>query len=408
MTTFMSLVGMCVLLGIAFAASTNRKAINLRTVAIAFAMQVVIGGFVLFFDAGKNVLASMSAAVSSVIGYANDGIGFLFGPLASQDTLGFIFAIQVLPVIVFFSALVAVLYHIGILDWIIKILGGGLQKLLKTSRTESLSATANIFVGQTEAPLIVKPFIATMTKSELFAVMVGGLATVAGSVMAGYVIIGVELKYLIAASFMAAPGGFLMAKMIVPETETPKDNLADLDLNDDDKPVNVIDAAASGAANGMHLALNVGAMLLGFVALIALLNGLIGGVGGWFDHPTLTLQKILGYVFAPVAWLLGVPWDEAIIAGSFIGQKIVIKEFVAYLDFINYRDTLSAHTQAIVTFALCGFANLSSIAILLGGLGGMAPSRRKDIARLGLRAVLAGSMANLMSAAIAGFFLSLA
>ena len=407
MTTFMSLVGMFVLLSIAFAASTNRKAINLRTVAIAFAMQAVIGGFVLFFEAGKNVLASMSSAVSSVISFANDGIGFLFGPLASQDTLGFIFAIQVLPVIVFFSALVAVLYHIGIMDWIIKILGGGLQKLLKTSRTESLSATANIFVGQTEAPLIVKPFIATMTKSELFAVMVGGLATVAGSVMAGYVIIGVELKYLIAASFMAAPGGFLMAKMIVPETETPKDTLADLDT-DEDKPVNVIDAAASGAANGMHLALNVGAMLLAFVALIALLNGLLGGIGGWFDYPTLTLQEILGYVFAPVAWLLGVPWDEAIIAGSFIGQKLVVNEFVAYLDFINYRDTLSAHTQAIVTFALCGFANLSSIAILLGGLGGMAPSRRKDIARLGLRAVLAGSMANLMSAAIAGFFLSLA
>lgn len=407
MTTFMSLVGMCVLLAIAFAASTNRKAISLRTVGIAFAMQFIIGGFVLFFDAGKNALVSMSKAVSSVIGFANDGIAFLFGPLASQDTLGFIFAVQVLPVIVFFSALVAVLYHIGIMDWIIRILGGGLQKLLKTSRTESLSATANIFVGQTEAPLIVKPFIATMTKSELFAVMVGGLATVAGSVMAGYVIIGVELKYLIAASFMAAPGGFLMAKMIVPETETPKDTLADLD-DIEDKPVNVIDAAASGAANGMHLALNVGAMLLAFVALIALLNGLLGGIGGWFDYPTLTLQEILGYIFAPVAWLLGVPWNEAIIAGSFIGQKLVVNEFVAYLDFINYRDTLSAHTQAIVTFALCGFANLSSIAILLGGLGGMAPSRRKDIARLGLRAVLAGSMANLMSAAIAGFFLSLA
>ncbi|MBQ4833593.1 NupC/NupG family nucleoside CNT transporter [Pseudoalteromonas sp. MMG010] len=407
MTTFMSLVGMVMLLSIAFAASTNRKAINKRTVGVAFAMQVIIGGFVLFFDAGKNVLASMSAAVSSVIGYANDGISFLFGPLGEQDTLGFIFAIQVLPVIVFFSALVAVLYHLGIMEWIIKILGGGLQKLLKTSRTESLSATANVFVGQTEAPLIVKPFIATMTKSELFAVMVGGLATVAGSVMAGYVIIGVELKYLIAASFMAAPGGFLMAKMIVPETETPKDNLADLEI-DEDKPVNVIDAAAAGAANGMHLALNVGAMLLAFVALIALLNGLLGGVGGWFDYPNLTLQEILGYVFAPIAWLLGVPWNEAILAGSFIGQKLVVNEFVAYLDFINYRDTLSAHTQAIVTFALCGFANLSSIAILLGGLGGMAPSRRKDIARLGLRAVLAGSMANLMSAAIAGFFLSLA
>ncbi|TMP26441.1 NupC/NupG family nucleoside CNT transporter [Pseudoalteromonas rubra] len=407
MTTIMSLVGMLMLLAIAYAASTKRSAINYRTVGIAFIMQILIGGFVLFVEAGKNALAAMSKAVSSVIGYANDGISFLFGPLAGADNIGFIFAIQVLPVIVFFSALVGVLYHIGIMEWIIKILGGGLQKLLKTSRPESLSATANIFVGQTEAPLIVKPFIPKMTQSELFAVMVGGLATVAGSVMAGYVAIGVELKYLIAASFMAAPGGFLMAKMIVPETEKPKENLAEVDSGDD-KPVNVIDAAAAGASSGMHLALNVGAMLLAFVALIALLNGLLGGIGGFFDYPTLTLQEILGYVFAPVAWMLGVPWAEATQAGSFIGQKLVVNEFVAYLDFMNYRDTLSEHTQAIVTFALCGFANLSSIAILLGGLGGMAPSRRKDIARLGLRAVLAGSMANLMSAAIAGFFLSLA
>ncbi|NOU52209.1 NupC/NupG family nucleoside CNT transporter [Pseudoalteromonas sp. JBTF-M23] len=407
MTTIMSLVGMLMLLSVAFVFSTNRSAINKRTVGVAFAMQVAIGGFVLFVEAGKNALASMSSAVSAVIGYANDGIGFLFGPLADKSSLGFIFAVQVLPVIVFFSALVAVLYYLGIMEWIIKILGGGLQKLLQTSKPESLSATANIFVGQTEAPLIVKPFIPTMTKSELFAVMVGGLATVAGSVMAGYVAIGVELKYLIAASFMAAPGGFLMAKMIVPETEQPKQNLADVNA-EEDKPVNVIDAAAAGASSGMHLALNVGAMLLAFVALIALLNGMLGGIGAWFDHPTLTLQEILGYVFAPVAWLIGVPWDEAVTAGSFIGQKLVVNEFVAYLDFMNYRDGLSEHTQAIVTFALCGFANLSSIAILLGGLGGMAPSRRKDIARLGLRAVLAGSMANLMSAAIAGFFLSLA
>ncbi len=408
MTTIMSLVGMMVLLGIAFVASTNRKAINLRTVGVAFALQLFIGGFVLFSEAGRNILDQLSSKVSAVIGYAGDGIEFLFGTLAKSDSnVGFIFAIQVLPVIVFFSALVAVLYHLGIMTWVIKILGGGLQKLLKTSRPESLSATANIFVGQTEAPLIVKPFIPSMTKSELFAVMVGGLATVAGSVMAGYVAIGVELKYLIAASFMAAPGGFLMAKMIVPETETPKQDLSDV-ISDEEKPVNVIDAAASGASSGMHLALNVGAMLLAFVALIALLNGLLGGIGAWFDHPTLTLQEILGYIFAPVAWLLGVPWSEAVTAGSFIGQKLVVNEFVAYLDFMNYREGLSAHTQAIVTFALCGFANLSSIAILLGGLGGMAPSRRKDIARLGLRAVLAGSMANLMSAAIAGFFLSLA
>ncbi|MCF6437149.1 NupC/NupG family nucleoside CNT transporter [Pseudoalteromonas sp. MMG022] len=407
MTTIMSLVGMIMLLSVAYGFSTNRSAINKRTVGVALAMQIAIGGFVLFVEAGKNALASMSSAVSAVIGYANDGIGFLFGPLADKSSLGFIFAVQVLPVIVFFSALVAVLYYLGIMEWIIKILGGGLQKLLKTSKPESLSATANIFVGQTEAPLIVKPFIPTMTKSELFAVMVGGLATVAGSVMAGYVAIGVELKYLIAASFMAAPGGFLMAKMIVPETEQPKQTLADVNA-EEDKPVNVIDAAAAGASSGMHLALNVGAMLLAFVALIALLNGMLGGIGAWFDHPTLTLQEILGYLFAPVAWMIGVPWDEAVTAGSFIGQKLVVNEFVAYLDFMNYREGLSEHTQAIVTFALCGFANLSSIAILLGGLGGMAPSRRKDIARLGLRAVLAGSMANLMSAAIAGFFLSLA
>ncbi|OHU90221.1 MULTISPECIES: NupC/NupG family nucleoside CNT transporter [Pseudoalteromonas] len=407
MTTIMSLVGMIMLLSVAYGFSTNRSAINKRTVGVALAMQIAIGGFVLFVEAGKNALASMSSAVSAVIGYANDGIGFLFGPLADKSSLGFIFAVQVLPVIVFFSALVAVLYYLGIMEWIIKILGGGLQKLLKTSKPESLSATANIFVGQTEAPLIVKPFIPTMTKSELFAVMVGGLATVAGSVMAGYVAIGVELKYLIAASFMAAPGGFLMAKMIVPETEQPKQTLADVNA-EEDKPVNVIDAAAAGASSGMHLALNVGAMLLAFVALIALLNGMLGGIGAWFDHPSLTLQEILGYLFAPVAWMIGVPWNEAVTAGSFIGQKLVVNEFVAYLDFMNYREGLSEHTQAIVTFALCGFANLSSIAILLGGLGGMAPSRRKDIARLGLRAVLAGSMANLMSAAIAGFFLSLA
>ncbi len=406
MTTIMSVVGIFSLLAIAYGISTNRKAINFRTVGIAFVLQVLIGGFVLFFEFGKNVLAAMSSAVASVISYANDGIAFLFGELAT-GSVGFLFAINVLPVIVFFSALVAVLYHIGVMDWIIKLLGGGLQKLLGTSRPESLSATANIFVGQTEAPLIVKPFIPTMTKSELFAVMVGGLATVAGSVLAGYSAIGVELKYLIAASFMAAPGGFLMAKMMVPETEKTREDLMDLE-EADDKPVNVIDAAAQGASSGMYLALNVGAMLLAFVALIALLNGLLGSAGGLIGYPELTLQTILGYIFAPVAWLLGVPWDEAVRAGSFIGQKLVVNEFVAYLDFTNYKDELSPHTNAIVTFALCGFANLSSIAILLGGLGGMAPSRRKDIARLGLRAVVAGSMANLMSAAIAGFFLSLA
>ena len=409
MTSLMSLVGIASLLAIAFLCSANRKKINLRTVGGAFALQVLIGAFVLYVPAGREVLNSISVGVANVISYANDGISFLFGGLAgdSIDGIGFVFAIKVLPVIVFFSALVAVLYHLRIMDWVIKLLGGGLQKLLGTSKPESLSATANIFVGQTEAPLVVKPFIATMTRSELFAVMVGGLATVAGSILAGYVSLGVDLKYLIAASFMAAPGGFLMAKMMVPETETPKQDLSELD-HGDDKPVNVIDAAAGGALNGMQLAMNVGAMLLAFVALIALTNGFVGWVGGWFDNPTLTIQQILGYVFAPIAWLLGIPWSEAQLAGSFIGQKLVVNEFVAYLDFMQYQEQLSEHTKAVITFALCGFANLSSIAILLGGIGGMAPSRRKDIAQMGLRAVLAGSMANLMSAAIAGFFLSIA
>ena len=291
------------------------------------------------------------------------------------------------------------------MKWVIRILGGGLQKLLGTSRPESMSAAANIFVGQTEAPMMVRPFIGTMTRSELFAVMVGGMASVSGSVLAGYAGVGVELKYLIAASFMAAPAGFLMAKMMIPECEKPRNDLEEIEV--DDNSANVIDAAAQGASSGLQLAMNVGAMLLAFVALIALINGIFGWVGSWFGYADLTLQEVFGYVFQPVAYVLGVSWDEANLAGSFIGQKLVINEFVAYLDFVNYKEQMSEHSQVIVTFVLCGFANFSSIAILLGGLGGMAPSRRHDIARLGMRALLAATLANMMSAAIAGFFVSL-
>jgi CNT family concentrative nucleoside transporter len=326
---------------------------------------------------------------------------------------GFIFAIRVLPVIVFFSALISVLYHIGAMQAVIGVLGGGMRRLLGTSRTESLSATANIFVGQTEAPLVVRPYIAGMTRSELFAVMVGGLASVAGSAVAGYAAIGVPLEYLIAASFMAAPGGLLFAKLLLPETEDPQDDPALGHAAPEDRPANVIDAAASGASAGMHLAFNVGAMLLAFVGLIALLNGLLGGIGGLWGQSDLTLELMLGYVGAPVAFLLGIPWSEAVVAGSFIGQKFIINEFVAYLNFAPYLGdapavVLSTKTKAIISFALCGFANLSSIAILLGGIGSMAPARRAEIARLGMLAVLAGTMSNLMSAAIAGLFLSLA
>jgi CNT family concentrative nucleoside transporter len=420
MSILISFVGMFVLIGLAVLASTNRQSIRLRTVLGAFAIQLFFGAFVLYFPAGKSVLLAISTGVQRVIDYGNDGITFIFGGLNSDrmfelfDGSGFVFAVRVLPVIVFFSSLIAVLYHLGIMQWIINLMGGGLRRILQTSRAESLSATANIFVGQTEAPLVVRPYIQRMTQSELFAVMVGGLASVAGSVLAGYASLGVPLEYLIAASFMAAPGGLMFAKLIMPETEQPNEDLsaAERDEDNDDKPVNVIDAAASGAASGLKLAMNVGAMLLAFVGLIALVNGLFGGVGGWFGFPELTLEMILGYLFAPLAFIIGVPWSDALIAGSFIGQKLVVNEFVAYLNFAPYLSEaapviISEKTKAIVSFALCGFANLSSIAILLGGLGSLAPSRRSDIARFGLKAVLAATLSNLMSATIAGLFLSL-
>jgi CNT family concentrative nucleoside transporter len=425
MQILMGPIGMIVLLLIAVLLSSNRKAINLRTVLGAWLIQVGIGALILYVPVGRKVLLAMSEGVANVIAYGNAGISFLFGGLASDKMFelfgggGFIFALRVLPIIVFFSSLIAVLYYLGIMQLVIRILGGGLRKVLKTSRTESLSATANIFVGQTEAPLVVRPYIATMTRSELFAVMCGGLASVAGSVLAGYAQMGVPLEYLIAASFMAAPGGLLFAKIMLPETETPNDapQLESM-KNDPDRPANVLDAAASGAASGMQLALNVGAMLLAFVALIALLNGMLSGIGGWFNYPQLSMELILGWVFAPLAWLIGVPWAEANVAGSFIGQKLIINEFVAYLNFGEYLkddatvaaaglQVLSDHSKAIISFALCGFANLSSIAILIGGLGSMAPNRRHEIAQLGLKAVAAGTLSNLMSATIAGVFLAL-
>jgi CNT family concentrative nucleoside transporter len=405
----MSIVGMAVLLGLAYAFSKNRTAIKWRTVVGAFALQLGLGAFVLRVPWGQALLSSMTDGVNNLLGYGNAGIDFLFGGLTGEGA-GFVFALKVLPIIVFFAALIAVLYHVGIMKWVIRIIGGALQRVLGTSKAESMSATANIFVGQTEAPLVVKPYIAGMTQSELFAVMVGGLASVAGSALAGYALIGVPVEYLIAACFMSAPGGLLFAKMLQPETETPSSVLEEVE--DDAAPVNVIDAAATGASSGLSLALNVGAMLLAFVALIAVVNGVLGGVGGWFGMPELTLELLLGWAFSPLAFLLGVPWDEAVVAGSFIGQKLVVNEFVAYLNFAPYLAegaavVLSPKTVAIISFSLCGFANLSSIAILLGGLGGMAPSRRKDIAKMGLLAVMAGTMSNLMSGTIAGLFVAL-
>ncbi|KLT73746.1 nucleoside transporter NupC [Neisseria arctica] len=412
-----SLLGMVVLIAIAVLLSSNRKAINIRTVAGAFLIQVALGALVLYVPWGREGLLTVSEGVSKVIAYGNDGVGFLFGGLVSDKMFevfgggGFVFALRVLPMIVFFSALVAVLYYVGIMQVVIKIIGGFLQKVLGTSRAESMSAAANIFVGQTEAPLVVRPFIKTMTRSELFAVMCGGLASVAGSVLGGYAQMGVPLPYLIAASFMAAPGGLLFAKLLIPETEKVR---TDEEIADDseEKPVNVIDAAAGGAVTGAQIAMAVGASLLAFVALISLINGMIGGVGSWFGYEGLTLQAILGWLFAPLAWVVGVPWHEAGVAGSLIGQKVVVNEFVAYSEFVKYLSPestvqLSETTKAIISFALCGFANLGSIAVLVGGLSIMAPNRRKDVAQLGLKAVIAGSLSNLMSAVIAGLFIGL-
>jgi len=413
MHVVMGFIGILTLLSIAILMSNNRRAINKRTVIWAFVIQAAFGAFVLYLPFGQSLLLSLTSGVQWVIDSGKHGTDFLFAGLVSDKMIelfgsgGFVFAFRVLPVIVFFSSLIAVLYYLGVMQKIITVLGGALQRLLKISRPEAMSATANIFVGLTEAPLVVRPFVSRMSQSQLFAVMVGGTASVAGSVLVGYASIGIELKYLVAASFMAAPGGLLMAKIIMPEQETPIEALSSAEQEDDQAPVNVIDAAATGASVGVKLAVNVGGMLLAFIGLIALMNGLVAGFAHLLGFDGVTIQQILGYIFAPLAFIIGVPWEEAVRAGSFIGQKFILNEFVAYIDFVSVKDTLSQHTQAIVTFALCGFANLSAIAILLGGLGAMAPERRHDIARLGFKAVIAGSLSNLMSATLAGIFLSL-
>ena len=405
-----SILGIVVLLVIAVLFSNNRKAINLRTVLGALAIQIGFAALILYVPYGRDALQATANGVSNVIAYGNEGINFVFGGLADPSNVGFIFAVKVLPIIVFFSGLISVLYYLGIMQAVIKVIGGALQAALGTSKAESMSAAANIFVGQTEAPLVVRPYIKNMTQSELFAIMAGGTASIAGSVMAGYAGMGVPLTYLIAASFMAAPAGLLFAKILFPQTEQFNDKQPETD--DSEKPTNVLEAMAGGASAGMQLALNVGAMLIAFVGLIALINGILGGVGGWFGYGDLTLQSIFGWIFKPLAYLIGVSWDESAIAGQMIGMKLAVNEFVGYLEFAKYLqpDTsvvLSEKTKAIITFALCGFANFSSIAILIGGIGGMAPNRRGDVARLGLKAVVAGTLANLMSATIAGLFIEL-
>ncbi len=405
MSNFIGLAGIAVILGIAFAASSNRKSINLRIVGAAFALQAVIAIVVLYWDKGRRGIEVMSEGVMAVIGFSKAGIDFMFGPLADTNIVGFSFAINVLPIIIFFSALMSVLYHLRVMEWIVKLVGGFLHKVIGTGSIESMNAAANVFVGQTEAPLAVRPYLKGLTEAQMFAVMTSGLASIAGTVLAGYAMMGAELKYLLAAAFMAAPGGLLMAKMIMPDDHVVKASEHEKLRMERSEHKNVILAAASGTTDGLRLAANIGAMLVAFIALIALFNGLVGWVSGWFGYE-LTLQKILGWVFSPLMYLLSVPWSEAQAAGALFGEKLILNEFVAFSHLNEYLAGMSERTYAIVTFSLCGFANLSSIAILLGGLGVLVPEKRDLIGQLGLKAVLAGSLSNLMSAALAGLLLT--
>ncbi|WP_446653207.1 NupC/NupG family nucleoside CNT transporter [Blastomonas sp.] len=405
----LGVAGIALILSIALLLSNNRRAIRLRVVGAAFALQAGIAVLVLYVPAGRTAIQAMSRGVSNLLGYAQAGTNFIFGPLASPDVGGNSFAIAALPVIIFFSALVSILYYLGIMQRVIQWVGGGIEKLIGISKVESLCAAANIFVGQSESPLVIRPYLAALKPAQLFTVMSVGMAGVAGTILAAYAAMGIRIDYLLAAAFMSAPGGILMAKIIMPDDPADISHEAVMPLDveyEDERPANVIMAAAMGAQTGVKLAVAVGAMVLAFVALVALANGILGGIGGWFGQGDLSFQQVVGYVFAPVMYLIGVPWDEALRAGGLFGTKIVLNEFVAFIELSQPDSGLSARTIAIITFALCGFANFSSIAIQMAVTGGLAPSQRPMIARLGLKALAAGSLANLMSAALAGLLIT--
>jgi CNT family concentrative nucleoside transporter len=417
----LGLAGIAVIILIAIAFSSNRRAIRLRVVGAAFALQAALAFLVLRTPWGRATIQAMSDGVSSLLGYATKGTEFLFGPTASNP-LANTFAIAALPVIIFFASLVAILYHLGIMQRIVKWVGGAIGWVTGISRVESLGAAANIFVGQSESPLVVRPYLSALPPSHLFTLMSVGMAGVAGTILAAYAgLLGPEyLPFLLAAAFMSAPGGILMAKLIMPDEPpaagelalqggaivAPEDEIEVDTFEEGERPANIIMAAAQGAQTGVKLAVAVGAMVLAFVALVALANGLLGGIGGWFGYPDLSFQAIVGTLFSPVMYLIGIPWSEAGVAGGLFGTKIVLNEFVAFLDLGQMgAAALSDRSRAIVTFALCGFANFSSIAIQMAVTGGLAPNQRPMIARLGLRALLAGSLANLMSAALAGLMI---
>ena len=402
--------GMALILAIAVLFSANRRWIRLRVVAAAFALQAELAFLVLGTPWGRDVIGAMSRGVSNLLGYAAAGTNFIFGPLATPEMGGNSFAIAALPVIIFFASLISILYYLGIMQLIIKWVGGAIRLVTGITRVESLGSAANIFVGQSESPLVIKPYLANLTPAQLFCVMTVGMAGVAGTILGAYAsMIGQHLlPYLLAASFMSAPGGILMAKIMMPDDPEAKDiepEPIDESEHGEEKPANIIMAAAQGAQTGVKLAVAVAAMVLAFVALVALANGILGGIGGWFGYPDLSFQMILGKIFQPVMYMLNVPWEEAGIAGGLFGTKVVLNEFVAFIDLSAVQGTLSPMTVAIVTFMLCGFANFSSIAIQMAVTGGLAPNQRPMIAKLGLKALLAGSLSNLMSAALAGLIL---
>ena len=421
-----SLLGMAIILGLAVLLSSNRRAIRLRVVSSAFALQAGFAALVLYVPLGKTMLEGAAHGVEGLLGYAHAGVDFLFGPLAAPEIGGHSFAISALPVIIFFAALISILYYIGVMQLVIRWIGGGLEKITGISRIESLCAASNIFVGQSEAPLVIRPYLAALSPSQLFTVMTVGMAGVAGTILAAYASMGVRIDYLVAAAFMSAPGGILMAKLVMPD-EPPaplgtagdpltnphvSDSFGQASLHpaatveDEERPANLIMAASQGAQTGVKLAVAVGAMVLAFVALVALANGIFGWLGGLVGLHGVSFQQVVGYIFAPIFYLLGAPnWTESLAAGGLFCTKLVLNEFVAFIE-LGKDTALSQQTVALVTFALCGFANFSSIAIQMAVTGGLAPNQRPVIARLGMKALAAGSLSNLMSAALAGLFLS--
>jgi len=425
MDILFGLFGLAVLIGIAWLFSLNKGAVDWKLVATGVALQIAFASLVLLVPGGKDAFQFLSDVFVKILSFVAAGSNFVFGGLVDIPKNGFIFAFQVLPTIIFFAALMSVLYHLNVMQAVVRAMAWAITKVMRVSGAETTSVCASVFIGQTEAPLTVRPYISKMTESELLTMMIGGMAHIAGGVLAAYVMMlggtdpvvqGFYAKHLLAASIMAAPATLVIAKILVPETGEPLTR-GTVKMEVEKTASNVIDAAAAGAADGLRLALNIGAMLLAFIALIALINwpltwlGDVTGLAAWLGKPT-DLATIFGYLLAPLAWVIGVPWQDANVVGSLIGQKVVINEFVAYLqlaDIVNGNTagvTLTDKGRLIATYALCGFANFSSIAIQIGGIGGLAPERRHDLARFGLRAVLGGSLATFMTATIAGVLTS--